>query len=134
MEIFILKIDNEVCRPVLPAIFRGILAAAVITSVSMLVCALVMTFAALDENTVFIAMHITSLAAVFLGSLAAASRISKNGMINGIIVGLVYAVLMLFTGFMTTPGYTLTSKTLLTFGICIAGGALGGIFGVNIKK
>ena len=133
MEIFILKSDNEVYRPALPAIFRGILTAAAITLVSMLVCALVMTFASLNENAVFIAMHITSLAAVFIGSLAAASRINKNGMINGMIVGILYAFLMMFTGFMTTPDYTLTAKTLLTFGICIAGGALGGILGVNIK-
>ena len=133
MEIFILKSDNEVYRPALPAIFRGIITAAAITVVSMLVCALVMTLATLNENAVFIAMQITSLAAVFVGSLAAASRINKNGMINGIAVGIIYALLMLFTGFMTTPDYAPTAKTLLTFCICITSGALGGILGVNIK-
>ncbi|MBR6399685.1 MAG: TIGR04086 family membrane protein [Firmicutes bacterium] len=129
-----MKNDNEAYRPAIPAILRGIVTAAAVTLISMLICALVMTFGSgTSEKAVYTAMQITGLAAVFLGSLTAGARSGRRGLVSGLSVGLIYTLAMVFTGFMITPDYTVGTKTLITLAVSLVGGILGGVLGVNIK-
>ncbi|MBQ9519541.1 MAG: TIGR04086 family membrane protein [Firmicutes bacterium] len=124
---------TNVKLPIL-AILRGLVTSFWLTLAALLICAAAMTLSGgLDENTVYIALHITSLAAVFAGSLTAARRIQSRGMLYGLAIGLLYTLIMVFMGFMITPAYNIGPKTLLTLVISLSGGALGGILGINLR-
>ncbi|GEM_PF-4789580 len=129
-----MKNDNTPAKSPLFAITKGLLTTFAITAAVMVCCAAVMTLGSgLNENTVYIAVHITSLAAVFAGALTAARNIQSRGMLNGLAVGIIYTIATVFAGFMITPDYSVGTKTLLTLGISLASGALGGILGINMK-
>ena len=125
---------KSIAKSPLLAILRGLVTAFVLTFGALIVCAAVMTYSGgIDENTIYAALYITSLAAVFAGSITAARHIKSRGLLSGLAVGLLYTVIMIFTGFMITPAYTLGTKTLMTLGISLSGGALGGILGINLR-
>ena len=129
-----MKNDTNTVKPPFFAVFRGVVTAIFITLAALLCCAAIMTYSdGLDENAIYIALYITSLAAVFAGSLTAARRVQSRGMLNGIAVGLFYTLIMVFTGFMMTPNYCPGTRTLLTLGISLSSGAIGGILGINLK-
>lgn len=130
-----MKSDNSTAKPTLFAIMRGFLTSAVITLAALLICAAVITLGSgLDENAVYIALHITSLAAVFAGSMTTGAHVSRRGMLNGAAVGILYTAATALVGFVITPGYMPGAKTLMTLAICTSSGAVGGILGINVNN
>ena len=117
------------------AVFYGILRAIVISAAVFLITAGIMTFTGgFNEKGIFITVYITCLAAVMAGSLEAAHKTGERGLVNGIMVAFCYVIIMVLTGYIILPDFSPGLKTLLTLALSSAGGAVGGILGVNLKN
>lgn len=118
----------------LSAIIKGTFVAFLLTIVVFIICAVVMTTGTngISDSTLGIVIYITSAVSVMAGAMKTASSITKGGLPNGLIVAVIYVIAIILTGFFVTPEYSVGIKTLVTLALCLAGGGLGGIIGINI--
>ena len=75
-------------------------------------------------------------AQVFLSSPAVTSRIErleKNGIINGMFVGLIYIAIIYLLSSIVTGNFLLNITSIIMIITSVLTGALGGIIGVNKK-
>lgn len=130
-----MKKDKEEKKSPIPALLCGIMTAFAITALVFVICAAVMTFGSgLSEGTVNTIVYITSLVSVLAGSIPAAAKLNRRGLINGVVIGIVYTLAMVFAGYLTLPDFALGTKTLITLAVCILSGAAGGVIGVNLGR
>ena len=115
------------------ALLCGIMTAISITALVFVICAAIMTYGnGLSDTAVNTIVYITSLVSVLAGSIPAAAKLNKRGLINGMVVGVVYTAIMVLIGYLTVPDFSLGTKTFITLAIAVLSGAAGGVAGVNM--
>ncbi len=130
-----MKKDTEKKRAPAASIFGGFVIAVAITAIVFIGCAAAMTLGVnITDKGADIAVYITSLLSVLAGSISAAARTGRRGMINGMTVGIIYTGLMLFVGYIVVPDISIGLKTLITLAVSVLSGAVGGIIGVNLCR
>ena len=64
----------------------------------------------------------------------ASKKIKEKGIISGAIVGLIYMLILYLISSIVNWDFTMTLETIIMISTGIIGGAIGGIFGVNLKS
>ena len=83
-----------------------------------MIFAIVLTNSNVSENIIPIVIIVISNLSILIGSIICNKRIEKNGIVNGMLVGLIYFNL----------------KSVIMILCSILSGTIGGIIGVNLKK
>ena len=105
-----------------------------ITAVVFIIYAILLTYSGVTEkNTQLIVMLTTVIAVVTAGTKTAMAAENK-GWLYGMLSGFLYAVIMIMLGVVLSPEVSFNMKTVTILVLSIAGGGLGGIIGINIKK
>ena len=120
---------NRILRnPLISGLFVSIITAFVLS----IIISLIFHFTPISE----LYLSITALAAVvfstFLGGIIGASSAGSRGLVNGMIVGLSFFVLITLLSFLHPEQLTFGSM-IKKFVVCITSGGLGGIIGVSLK-
>ena len=68
-----------------------------------------------------------------IGSQITTSHIKKNGIINGVLVGLIYIMFLYLLSSVISKNFAVNSYAIIMIITSIIIGGLGGIIGVNIK-
>lgn len=118
----------------LKALLKGLLTGYIITTVIFVIFALLMTYTDIGEEHIDTAIKAVTAGVCILSGFITARSAGKGGLLWGIISGALYVAVMCICAFVSIPDYSLSPKILISLALALAGGGLGGVVGVNMKK
>ncbi len=112
---------------------KSIAIALLFAMIIFVIIAIITTFTSLSEGVLpIITSTVIILSIAFSGILSAVAK-KKNGLLQGLITGVIYTIFILFLGWLIADGFSFDKFTLIKCGIGIFSGGVGGMIGVNIK-
>jgi putative membrane protein (TIGR04086 family) len=121
-------------KSTLLALLFGTLIAYALTCIAFIVCALLLRYTSFTEQSVPIFVTVSCVISVVVSGFDAAKGAEKNGWLWGLIAGAVYAAIWVIFGVLFSDDFGIDSRTLMIIVLSIAGGGLGGVVGINVKK
>ena len=112
---------------------RGLLFALLFTVVVFLVSAILLSYTSLPEDAIPVISTATKLIGACVSGFVPARRSGNRGIITGAVSGLLYILIIVITAALTTQEQFFGMNVLITALLCVLSGALGGIFGVNLR-
>ena len=123
------KNQNNILR-----IIRGSLFSIIISVIGLLIFAIVLTNSNVSENIIPIVIIVISNLSILIGSIICNKRIAKNGIVNGMLVGLIYLIIIYLASSIAIKSFDFNLKSVIMILCSILSGTIGGIIGVNLKK
>lgn len=120
--------SNSVIR-----ILKGSIIAMVATIILLIIFAAILTYTNINENTMPTVIIVITALSILIGSQIATSKIKRNGILNGAIVGLIYIAFLYILSGLVTKNFSLNNYSIIMIATSILVGGLGGIIGVNRK-
>jgi putative membrane protein (TIGR04086 family) len=103
----------------------------IITIIGLIIFASLLTYTSIAESTIPTVTIIITIISILIGSSICMSTVRKNGIINGVLVGLIYIGFIYLLSSVIEGDFALNLKsTIMIIGALVAG-AVGGIVGVN---
>lgn len=128
---------NESTKKALPQYFglcKGMAIAYAITCIVFLTYGILLTYSDISEaNVPLVALICTAVSAAVAG-FDWAKYAKSRGIFWGVLAGLVYAVLLFAIEGLAGNGFALSGSKLTMLLVAMAGGGIGGILGINVKK
>lgn len=115
-------------------IFKGIVISFILTLILLFVFSLILTYSSINENTIAPVIIVITMISILIGSSVSTTKIKKNGIVNGGIIGLVYILFIYIISSIVKTGFALNTYSVIMIILSIFAGMIGGIVGVNIKK
>lgn len=116
----------------LTKVSMGVFRAAVITTVLLVVFAIIMTFTDVNNRFTSVYYLVATCLSVVYGSIYAARKNNKNGWLVGILVAVLYMLLVFIISAILFKDSSFGTKELLRMAIAVMVGALSGMLGINI--
>ena len=112
-------------------IIKGVVISFLTTLILLFIFSIILTYSNLSENIIVPTIIIITAISIFIGSTIASLKISKNGMVNGALIGGIYLVIIyLFSSFINQE-FSLTIHSIIMIIASIICGMFGGILGIN---
>lgn len=118
--------DNNLIK-----IFKGLICSFIITLISIFIFSAILTYTNISEKIIPIVIIILTFISILIGSMLSTKSISKNGMMNGAIIGGAYVILLYLISSLLNTGFALNIYTIVMIIAGIISGIIGGILGVN---
>lgn len=115
-------------------IFIGSAVSLALSVLFMCVLAVFVFFLNVSDRTTSMLIFALSALAVFLGALFLAKNIPSRGMINGLLLAVIYFLVLSAVSVAVTGEISLNSTNLFRILATLFAGMLGGILGINGKK
>ncbi len=115
-------------------IIKGSIIALLISLILILIVATILTFTDASESIIPTSIIIISAISILVGSILSSMNIKKNGLLNGLCVGMIYMVVIYLLSSIAVTGFSINVKTIIMFATSILAGIVGGIIGVNLHK
>ena len=112
-------------------IIKGSVISIVITLIALVIFASLLTYTSISESTIPTVTIIITVISILIGSSLCMSTVKKNGIINGILVGLIYIAFIYILSSIIEGNFALNLKSIIMIIGAIIAGAVGGIIGVN---
>ena len=126
MEKTQIKENNIIAR-----IGKGILIAMIITIVSLIIFSIILANTNITENLVNPVIMIITAISILVASSIENTKIKKNGLLNGGIIGGGYILIIYLVSSILNWKFTLNQQSIIMIVSAIVFGVLGGIIGVN---
>jgi putative membrane protein, TIGR04086 family len=114
-------------------ILKGSAISIIITLIGLLIYSIILSYTSVAETTMPVTIIIISAISILIGSTLSTSNIKKNGIINGMLVGLIYITVIYLLSSIVTGNFLLNITSIIMIITSVLTGALGGIIGVNKK-
>lgn len=114
-------------------VIKGSAFSIIITLIGLLIYSLLLSYTSVQENTMPTIIIIITAISILIGSTISTSNIKKNGIVNGMLVGIIYIATIYLISSIITGNFLLSSNSIIMIIASILTGALGGIIGVNKK-
>ena len=112
-------------------ILKGLIISFLVTLVSIFIFSIILTYSNISEKIIPIVIIILTFISILIGTIIGVRKISKNGMLNGAIIGGIYVVLLYLISSLLNTGFAFNTYTILMIIAGIVSGIIGGIIGVN---
>ena len=112
-------------------IFKGLMFSFLITLVSVFLFSVILTYTNISEKIIPIVIIILTFISILIGTMIGIRKISKNGLINGAIIGGTYVILLYLISSILNTGFSLNIYTIFMIIAGIISGIIGGIIGIN---
>ena len=112
-------------------ILKGLIISFIITLLSILIFSIILTYSDISEKIIPIVIIILTFISILIGTIIGVRKISKNGMLNGAIIGGMYVLLLYLISSLLNTGFAFNTYTILMVIAGIVSGIIGGIIGVN---
>lgn len=112
-------------------IVRAIVIAFVVTLISIFIFAIVLTYTNVSESIVPVVIIFLTFISILIGTIISMRKISKNGMVNGAIIGGLYVISLYLISSILNTGFTMNIYTVITILSGVISGIIGGIIAVN---
>jgi len=103
----------------------------VITIIGLIIFASLLTYTSIAESTMPTVTIIITVISILIGSSICMSTVKKNGIINGVLIGLIYIGFIYLLSSIIEGNFALNLKSIIMIIGAILAGAVGGIIGVN---
>lgn len=103
----------------------------IITIIGLIIFASLLTYTSISESTIPTVTIIITIISILIGSSICMSTMRKNGIINGILIGLIYIGFIYILSSVIEGNFALDLKSIIMIIGAIIAGAVGGIIGVN---
>ena len=112
-------------------ILKGLFISFCITLIGILIFSIVLTYSNISETTVPIVIIAISFVSILIGSTISTRKISKNGMVNGGIIGGIYIIMIYSISSIISGNFALNMYSIIMIILGILAGLIGGILGIN---
>ncbi len=112
-------------------IIKGSIFSIVITLIGLLVYSIILSYTSISEGTMPATIIIITAVSILIGSTISTSNIKKNGIVNGVLVGIIYIAIIYLISSIVTGNFLLNTNSIIMVIASVLTGALGGIIGVN---
>jgi len=112
----------------------GVLMGYAITCIVFLAYAMLITYTQMSERNLPTVVAVTTLLSVMIAGFDAAKGAPSRGWMWGMIAGAIYVAVLAIIMVVMLPGFFVDGRTVTVIVLSIAGGALGGILGINIRR
>lgn len=116
------------------ALISGTLVAFAITCTVLIAYAMLITYSTFTGENLPLVVTLTCLASVIIAGFDAAKGANSRGWLWGIIAGAIYAIILTSIGVWINRGFVLDARSATLIILSIAGGGLGGVLGINLKR
>ena len=120
--------SNSVVR-----ILKGSIISIITTLILLIIFSAMLTYTNINENTIPTVIIICTALSILIGSQIATSKIKKNGILNGALVGIIYIAFLYIISSCITKNFSLNNYSIIMMLVSILIGGVGGIIGVNRK-
>ena len=124
-----IKVENSNSNMI--KIFKGLMFSFIITLVSVFLFSIILTYTNISEKVIPIVIIILTFVSILIGTMIGIRKISKNGMLNGAIIGGAYVIMLYLISSILNTGFTLNIYTVFMIIAGIISGIIGGMIGVN---
>ena len=114
-------------------ILKGSLISIIFTLILLFVFSIILTYTNISESVITPVIIIISAISILIGSSISTMKIKKNGLVNGLLVGLIYMFFIYIVSSIINTGFALNTNSIIMILSGIVAGIIGGIVGVNIK-
>ena len=114
-------------------ILKGSIISIIVSLVLLIIYAALLTYTNINENTMPTVIIIVTALSMLIGSQITTSKIRKNGIFNGALVGIIYILFLYLISSIVTKKFSLNSYSIIMISTSIIIGGIGGIIGVNRK-
>ena len=114
-------------------VIKGSAFSIIITLIGLLIYSIILSYTSVSESTIPTIVIIITAISVLIGSTISTSNIKKNGIINGMFVGLIYIAIIYLLSSIVTGNFLLNITSIIMIITSVLTGALGGLIGVNKK-
>ncbi len=105
----------------------------IITIIGLIIFASLLSYTSVAESTIPTVTIIITVISILIGSSICMSTVRKNGIINGVLIGLIYIGFIYILSSVIEGNFALNLKSIIMIIGAIIAGAVGGIIGVNRK-
>lgn len=124
--------ENEFTKNII-RIIKGSVTAIILTLLLLLIFAIILTYTSLKESVINPVIIVISVVSILIGSSISTLKISKNGLLNGALVGIIYILTIYLLSSITSSGFGINLYSIIMMILSIIAGMIGGIIGVNMK-
>ena len=116
------------------SIFTGLIVSVIISIFSFFILTVILANTSINENIIPVNIIIISCISILIGGFICSRKKSKNGIINGGLVGMIYIAIIYFLSSIILNGFELNIYSILMIVGVIFCGMFGGVIGVNHNK
>ena len=131
--IFIMNINDNVERSNIKIIAKGGLISIVITIIALIIFAVMLSSTSISETTIPTVIIIITAVSILIGSSLSTTKIKKNGIVNGALIGLIYIIFIYLLSSILEKDFSMNLYSIVMVIGSIFAGAVGGIIGINKK-
>lgn len=114
-------------------ILKGSLISIIATIVLLMIFAAVLTYSNINENSMPTVIIVVTALCILVGSQITTSKIKRNGIANGALVGAIYVLALYLISSIISKDFSLNIYSIIMMATSILIGGIGGIIGVNKK-
>lgn len=114
-------------------ILKGSLISIIATIVLLMIFATVLTYSNINENSMPTVIIVVTALCILVGSQITTSKIKRNGIVNGALVGAIYILALYLISSIISKDFSLNIYSIIMMSTSILIGGIGGIIGVNKK-
>lgn len=116
------------------SIIKGFIISIIASIVSIWIYAIILVKTNIQENTITTVIIGISGVSVLVGSTISCLKIKKNGILNGVCIGLLYFLSLYLLSSIALCGFGFSITALIILMVVVFLGGLGGVVGVNLKR
>jgi len=114
-------------------ILKGSLISIIATIVLLMIFAAVLTYSNINENSMPTVIIVVTALCILIGSQITTSKIKRNGILNGALVGAIYILALYLISSIISKDFSLNIYSIIMMATSVLIGGIGGIIGVNKK-
>jgi putative membrane protein (TIGR04086 family) len=112
-------------------IAKGSLVSIIITIVALMIFAIILSSTGVPETAIPTVIIIITAVSILIGSSLSMTKIKKNGIVNGALIGLIYIVFIYLLSSIVERDFSMSIYSIIMIVGSILAGAIGGIIGIN---
>lgn len=116
------------------SLFSGVMIGYAITCLVFITYAILLTYTDMTETNISLVVTITSIVSVLVAGFDSARGATSKGWLWGLIAGLIYGIILVAIMTWIEKRLIIDSRTISLLILSLAGGGLGGVIGINLKK
>lgn len=115
-------------------ILKGVGISVAFTLICLFIFSCLLVFTNISENLMQPVVIVITGISILIGSSIGNRKSTKNGIINGAAVGVIYILaIYLISSIISGGNFALNMQSVIMIAVGIIGGMIGGVIGVNIK-
>lgn len=114
-------------------IIKGAGIAIIFSLICLLIFSAVLTYTNISEEWIQPVIIVLTGISILIGSSLGSLKLKKNGIMTGAIIGGTYFLALYIISSLLSMNFSINTQMLITIGVGMAFGILGGIIGVNKK-